>query len=79
MAGVDLFDQLCSYYMPDHKSYKKYFRIIVHILEMMVINSYILYRETYIIKKLKYLQLYEYKKLVIRHLVSHLREEKEVP
>jgi len=46
MAGVDLFDQFCSYYMPDHRSYRKYFRITVHILEMIVINSYILYRET---------------------------------
>jgi hypothetical protein len=69
MSGVDIFDQYCSYYMPDHRSYRKYFRITIHILEMMLVNSYILYRETLKAKSMKYIQMYEYRKKVIRYMV----------
>jgi hypothetical protein len=46
MGGVDRFDQFCSYYIADHKSYRNYFRITLHVLEMMYVNSYIIYKET---------------------------------
>ena len=37
--------------MPDHRSYRNYFRITVHLLEMMMVNSYLIYREQRKIEK----------------------------
>ena len=69
MGGVDRFDQYLSYYCTDRRSSKRYYRICVSILDMMLINSYILYKESSIAKKMSYLPLLMYKKTVIRSML----------
>lgn len=44
MGGVDRVDQLLSYYSSDHRSLKWYKKLSFHIMEMMMLNSYFLYR-----------------------------------
>ena len=45
MLGVDKLDQLVAYYSFLHKSVKWWRKIFFWLLEVMVINSYIIYRE----------------------------------
>ena len=45
MLGVDKLDQLMAYYSFLHKSVKWWRKIFFWLLEVMVINSYIIYKE----------------------------------
>lgn len=44
MGGVDLHDQIMSYYRMSFRSKKYYLRLIFHLFDMMVVNSWQLYR-----------------------------------
>lgn len=44
MGGVDLHDQLMSYYRMEFRSKKYYLRLIFHMIDMAVANSWLLYR-----------------------------------
>ena len=46
MGGVDHFDQTASYYIMDKKSKRSFMRIILHLIEVIVSNSYIFYCES---------------------------------
>jgi len=47
MGGVDLHDQLKCYYCYDHKSKRWWIRLFFHLLDISVVNVYILYRHCY--------------------------------
>ena len=44
--GVDIMDQYITYYMFPHKSMKWYFRIVMFLLEITLLNSWILFTDT---------------------------------
>jgi len=44
MGGVDLHDQLMAYYRMAFRSRKYYQRLIFHMIDMTVVNSWLLYR-----------------------------------
>jgi len=79
MGGVDTFDQVASYYVPDIKSRRWYMRVFYHLLEIAFNNSYILYRQTLQKENRKFLDRLEYRKSIIRELVSERRNEKNTP
>jgi len=43
MCGVDRSDQLTAYYPPLRKTLKWYKKVILHMLDLAVTNSYLLY------------------------------------
>ena len=47
MGGVDLHDQLKCYYSYDRKSKRWWMRLFFHLLDIAVVNAYILYRHCY--------------------------------
>lgn len=47
MGGVDLHDQLNCYYSYDRKSKRWWLRLFFHLLDIAVVNSFILYLHTY--------------------------------
>ena len=46
MGGVDLYDQLCSYYSFDHRTVKWWKRAFFHLLNTAQVNAYILYTQS---------------------------------
>jgi len=74
--GVDHFDQMLSYYVPDHRSVKWYIRVCNHLLGVALHNSYRLYLLTQTRGKPKpYL---EFVKSVIKSLIEGLRKRKMI-
>ena len=63
---VDLCDQLSSYYLNHRKSVKWYIPIFYHLIEIAVINSHILYKNT----KDPSASLLNFKKELVRGLIS---------
>ena len=45
MGGVDRSDQLLSYYSSHRKTIRWYKKVFLHILELAVINAYLIYKE----------------------------------
>ena len=79
MGGVDNFDQLHCYYIPELKSRRWYIKIFFHFLEISIINSYIIYKKIYIDANSKYLSHLEYRKEIIRDLIRETRDIKQIP
>ena len=74
MGGVDRFDQYTFYYKNDTKGYKKYDRLTYHILDMMMNNSFLLYKESSVIDNKSHIAHCEF----IRHVIKILlKDEKE--
>ena len=46
MVGVDLYDQLASYYSFEHRTVKWWRRAFFHLLDTAIINAYILYKQS---------------------------------
>lgn len=46
MGGVDLQDQLLAYYIIFFRSGKYYLRLIFHLFDMTVVNSWVVYRRS---------------------------------
>ena len=46
MGGVDLYDQMMVYYRMAFRSRKYYLRLVFHMIDMCVINSWLLYRRS---------------------------------
>ena len=46
MGGVDLYDQLCCYYLFDHRTWKWWRRLFFHLFNTAIVNAYILYIES---------------------------------
>ena len=45
MKGVDIGNQLISYYELKHKTYKWWKRILYHLIDISIVNSYIIYKK----------------------------------
>ena len=75
MGGVDHFDALCANYKQDRRMFGRYDRIKIHILEMIMANSYIMYKDDAERKKSKkvFTNL-DFRKIVLRFLVGDYRE-----
>ena len=46
MGGVDKSDQLLSYYGFDHRSVKWWKRVAFHLLDLSIVNAYVMYRQS---------------------------------
>ena len=68
------FDQMASYYSPIIWFKKWYLTIILHLLEVALHNSYILFP----VSQGKIMTFLEFRKSIIRSLVSDVREKKEI-
>lgn len=66
MSGVDRCDQFTSYYSCPRKSVRWYKKVIFHLLDISVINSYLLYKE---ITKSK-ISILNFRELLIRGLLG---------
>jgi len=44
MGGIDRVDQLTSYYTPLRKSLKWYRKVVLHVLDISMVNAYVLYK-----------------------------------
>ncbi|CAH2009346.1 unnamed protein product [Acanthoscelides obtectus] len=71
MSGIDRQDQMMAYYPSEHKTLRWYKKLVIHIIQMGLMNSFHLYNK-YSGKKLN---LYDLRLLVIKALLL----EKEVP
>ena len=47
MRGVDKFGQLSTYYPPEIRTHRWYIKVFLHLLEIVIINSYTLYKSTF--------------------------------
>uniref|UniRef100_A0A1B6DFG4 Uncharacterized protein n=1 Tax=Clastoptera arizonana TaxID=38151 RepID=A0A1B6DFG4_9HEMI len=75
MKGVDRSDQLMSYYPCEQKSIRWYKKLFVHILQMILLNSHVLYNK-YSMKKMSF---YEFRLGVIRSLLPPIVPKIESP
>ncbi|XP_046386123.1 piggyBac transposable element-derived protein 4-like [Ischnura elegans] len=66
MRGIDHGDQMLAYYPCEHKSVKWYKKLGIHIFQLIIINSYLLYQKYSGHKK----TLYEFRIELIRSLVG---------
>jgi len=79
MGGVDNFDQKSSNYSIQLRSHRWYIKVFFHFLEVSILNSYVIYTkvcQTHNFKKT--LSHLEYRKRLIRSLVSKIRAEKHI-
>lgn len=65
MAGIDKKDQMMSYYPCERKSLRWYKKIGIHILYMLLINSFFLYKKY----ERPRISLYDYRLEVLEHLL----------
>lgn len=79
MRGVDLFDQKASYYSIQIRSKRWYLKILFHLIDIALINAHIIYTETYRRSNEKALDQIEFRKEVVRDLVSRLRLKLNIP
>lgn len=74
MSGVDRQDQMMSYYPAERKTLRWYKKIAIHIIQICLINSHLLY-----CKYIKKISLYDYRLSVIRNLLSSKAEPVQQP
>lgn len=67
MHGVDLSNQKASYYRFQHKSKKWYKNIFYYLLEVNTINAYLIYKETMIQRKKKYMNSENFRVFVVKY------------
>ena len=79
LRGVDIFDQKSSYYSIQLGSKRWYIKIFYHFLDIAIINSHILYQETYRKAGKKSLDQLEFRMEVIRELMQDLRLALSIP
>lgn len=72
MSGVDRQDQMASYYPCERKSLRWYKKIGVHLIHLLLLNSYFLYN-----KHVKKISLYDYRLSIIEGLVPE--KENNIP
>lgn len=66
MSGIDRKDQLMSYYPCERKTVRWYKKLIIHILQMGIINAYILFNKSIVGNKMT---LLEFRLAIIRSLL----------
>jgi len=82
MGGVDLNDQLKSYYQYNRKSRRWWLRLFFHLLDVTVVNAYILYLQVYRIhchppQKYRPIDQLSFRCRLIDQLVDHFSCRKE--
>ena len=70
--GVDLLDQMISYYSVDVKSKKWYKSIFSHILQISLYNSFLLYKKS----TQNEVNFLSYQETIVRYLIPQMRERK---
>jgi len=71
--GVDLLDQMISYYSVDVKSKKWYKSIFSHILQISLYNSFLLYKKS----TQNEMNFLSYQETIVRYLITSMRERKK--
>ncbi|XP_039753926.1 piggyBac transposable element-derived protein 4-like [Pararge aegeria] len=66
MRAIDRHDQLLSYYSCKHKTLRWYKKVIIHLIQICLVNSFLLYRE---ISKSN-IELYDFRKSVLENLLK---------
>uniref|UniRef100_A0A2H1WBY8 SFRICE_038628 n=1 Tax=Spodoptera frugiperda TaxID=7108 RepID=A0A2H1WBY8_SPOFR len=66
MRAIDKHDQLLSYYCCEHKTLRWYKKVIIHIIQICVVNGFLLYN-----KEIKNIALYDYRKSIIESLLPN--------
>ncbi len=81
MGGVDRANQFVTYYKVKHKGQTKsrFFRIFIHFLELIIHNSYVLYKIVCDSQKKKSLSRLDYRKELVRLLLMPIRLKKNIP
>ena len=79
MRGVDNFDQLSCYYRPDIRTRRWYVKVFFHLLEISVINGYIIYKRICEIEKTQPMKHLCFRKEIIRGLIAGTRNERNIP
>ncbi|MEI6864815.1 transposase [Flavicella sp.] len=79
MGGVDLSDMLIELYRIDFKSKKWYMRIFFYLLDMSVVNAWLLYRRVLPVNRAKTLSLLEFKEDVASGLMASVRTKRGRP
>jgi hypothetical protein len=74
MGGVDLLDSLVGLYRTKIRSRKWYHRVFFHLVDLMVVNAWLLYRRTNNGSKL--LRLHDFKADIAEALCNQGKEEK---
>ena len=78
MGGVDLHDQHMSYYMMRFKCKKYYIRLIFHLIDMAVVNSWKLLRRTENIMKIEYSKQTSLREFKLKQSDSLLMSNKDI-
>ena len=79
MRGVDLFDQKSSYYSIQLRSKRWYMKILFHMIDISLVNAHIIYSHFRINSNKIFFDQIEFRKAVVRELVSNLRTKLGVP
>lgn len=66
MKAIDRHDQMLSYYSFEHKSLRWYKKVIIHVMQILLVNSFLLYNK-YNSKKLT---LYDFRLSVIKSIIE---------
>lgn len=76
MKAIDRHDQMLSYYSCEHKSIRWYKKVILHVMQILLVNSFFLYNKC----SSKKLTLYDFRLSVIKSIVEpHLPSELQMP
>ncbi|KAH9632993.1 hypothetical protein HF086_000353 [Spodoptera exigua] len=75
MRNVDKHDQMLSYYTGEHKSVRWYKKVIIHLIEVCLVNSYQLFKSE---KKLN-ISLYDFRANILERLLPPIHPREEIP
>lgn len=67
MRALDKHDQLLSYYSCQHKTMRWYKKIIIHIIQICLVNAFLFYRKI----NNSTLELYDFRKAILENLLPN--------
>ena len=79
IGGVDLADMLIELYHIDLKSRKWYTRIFFYLLDMSIVNAWLLYRRVQSVKNVKSISLFDFKEDVSYSLMTSTQAKRGRP
>lgn len=68
MRAIDRHDQLLSYYSCEHKTMRWYKKIIIHIIQICLVNAFLLYRKI----NNSTIELYDFRKGILQNLLPNV-------
>lgn len=77
--GVDVLDQYLNYYLFPHRSMKWYFRIAIYMLEVAILNSWVLYKCSLEQREIKPFSYFSYRRSVAKCLIRGLAQIRRIP